>query len=494
MPLVDSLGSAPRPPEGPHESPKNTLVQPTESEERTHPGPVEPETSHSGAEAYDPEGGEAYDPEGGEAIDPEGGDAYEQEVHPPSRSPVAIQRSPEKTQRPAELDDPYAPSVGSTGAETRLSLPRQESPIQDRHDIYESERFGTEAAESQEEKSQAASTQSQPVYTPYEPSSYQPSSHQPSSHQPSSHQASSYQPTTFQPTTYEPTTYQPSTKPAPSDVSTDKQQVHGLGLRSMGSAVPYQPESDDPYAPSGSSEKPASMYAKTSYQPGEQPNSTSSYEPYAPTSQSSLLAPADAYGRSQLGSSYGSDLGISPPQPSYFQAMPPPDPTYVPQQVLEQKPIAEDPLGRSTLAARNAPLAVFGFGGVLITAFPGSADSDTPTGGHHRTPSYGYASGRGQLWIRTVSELASTSALKPNDNVFPGPLILDPSTPKGAAGEKKKREAVGAYLRARVEEIEQGLPYLKTSASQARREEEGKLVLVKLLAALVTGDGKLTGR
>ena len=220
---------------------------------------------------------------------------------------------------------------------------------------------------------------------------------------------------------------------------------------------------------------------------------TSSYDPYGPSLQSNLLNPNDLHTRPGPSSSYGSDYGTSPPQPSYFQAIPPADPTYVPQQVLEQKPITEDPLGRSTLAARNAPLAVFGFGGVLITAFPGSADNDTPTG-HHRTPSYGYASGRGQLWIRTVSELASTSALKPNDNVFPGPLVHDTSAPKGAAGEKKKREAVVAYLQARVEEIEKGLPYLKTSAHQARREEEGKLVLIKLLSALVQGDGKFSGK
>jgi hypothetical protein len=171
----------------------------------------------------------------------------------------------------------------------------------------------------------------------------------------------------------------------------------------------------------------------------------------------------------------------------------PSDSTYVPQQVLEQRPISEDPLGRSTLAARNAPLAVFGFGGVLITAFPAQADSDTPMG-HNRTPSYGYASGRGQLWIRSVSDLASTSALKPNDTVFPGPLVSDPTAPKGVAADKKKREAVTAYLQARAEEIEKGLPYLKSSASQARREEEGKLVLVRILLAMVIGDGKLSGK
>jgi hypothetical protein len=147
------------------------------------------------------------------------------------------------------------------------------------------------------------------------------------------------------------------------------------------------------------------------------------------------------------------------------------------------------------LAARNAPIAIFGFGGVLITAFPGIANvQNEAAGGHARTASYGYASGRGQLWIRSVSDLVSEIALKSNETVFPGPLVLDPSSAKGAAGDKKKKEAVLAYLKARVEETEMGLPYLKTSANATRREQEGKLVLLRLLLAMIVGEGKLTGR
>jgi hypothetical protein len=169
------------------------------------------------------------------------------------------------------------------------------------------------------------------------------------------------------------------------------------------------------------------------------------------------------------------------------------DDTYVPQQVLEQRPIQEDPLGRCTLAARNLPLAVFGFGGTMITAFPGLADDpNSPT--HVRKPSYGYASGRGQLWIRNVSELVAPSALSTNDTVFPGPLVFDLASPKSAANDKKKKEAVVKYLEARADEIEKGLPYLKSSASSARREEEGKLVLVRVLAAMILGDGRLSGK
>ncbi len=154
--------------------------------------------------------------------------------------------------------------------------------------------------------------------------------------------------------------------------------------------------------------------------------------------------------------------------------------------------MSEDPLGRSTTAARNIPLAVFGFGGILVTAFPATAEDSAL--GHSPSPSYGYASGRGQLWLRKVPDIVEDGALNADSAKFPGPLVLDPSLPKGAAGDKKKREEIMAYLILRAEEIEKGLPYLKSSASRARREEEGKLVLFRLLAAMIIGDGKLSGR
>ena len=236
-----------------------------------------------------------------------------------------------------------------------------------------------------------------------------------------------------------------------------------LGLSSLGSSAPGQNTYDSPYAPA----RPAA-------------------DQYTPGADSHLRV-----------TSPGTEYGTSPPANNYFSALAagPADQTYTPQQVLDQRPVSEDPLGRSTLAARNAPIAIFGFGGVLITAFPGIANvQNEAAGGHARTASYGYASGRGQLWIRNVSDLVSESALKSNETVFPGPLVLDPSSAKGAAGDKKKKEAVLAYLKARVEETEMGLPYLKTSANATRREQEGKLVLLRLLLAMIVGEGKLTGR
>ncbi|KAL7421721.1 hypothetical protein Q5752_003492 [Cryptotrichosporon argae] len=243
-------------------------------------------------------------------------------------------------------------------------------------------------------------------------------------------------------------------------------------------------DSYTPHEPSRSLVSPATQVSRQSV----------TYEPSygAPPASTGLFAPpTDPYGRA--GSpAYSSEFGVSPSVPNYFQAAPL-DPTYVPQQVLDQRPVSEDPLGRCTMAARNAPLAVFGFGGAIITAFPASADPSGTAMSHARAPSYGYASSRGQVLIRQVTDVVEASALKSNEASFPGPLVLDPSAAKGAAAEKKRKEAVIAYLNARAEEIERGLPYLKSSASHAKREAEGKLVVVRLLSALVHGDGKMFG-
>jgi hypothetical protein len=313
--------------------------------------------------------------------------------------------------------------------------------------------------------------------------------------------------------------YQPAQIPATSLSPPSKYEPpSSLGLQSMGPpSGPTPPQGVyDPYAPTAST---ASTYDRQndSYDPYSPPShpqtrsershtatsqasagyQPSTYQPSFVPPATSIAAlsppPADVYGR-VASPAHTSEYGTSPAAPNYFQSMHARgDDTYVPQQVLEQRPIQEDPLGRCTLAARNLPLAVFGFGGTMITAFPGLADDpNSPT--HVRKPSYGYASGRGQLWIRNVSELVAPSALSTNDTVFPGPLVFDLASPKSAANDKKKKEAVVKYLEARADEIEKGLPYLKSSASSARREEEGKLVLVRVLAAMILGDGRLSGK
>ena len=263
--------------------------------------------------------------------------------------------------------------------------------------------------------------------------------------------------------------------------------AHGHERKSS-AASGYQPYSANAYTPAE-----YNPYAPTSPQMslGRQPSISSVTSPYAPPKPvppaNDFYAPAGMVA-GQRTASPPQEFGMSPPpNNNYFQNMHF-DPTYVPQQVLEQRPVSEDPLGRCTAAARNVPIARFGFGGWLITGFPAAANDSADT------PTYGYGSYRGLLNVRPVSEVIESSALSSSETAFPGPLIFAPvPAGKGAVGDKKRRENVVAYLTARAEEIERGLPYLKTSASRARREEEAKLAIVRILTALVEGDGRLFG-
>ena len=272
---------------------------------------------------------------------------------------------------------------------------------------------------------------------------------------------------------------------------------------------PYQPSGHRQSLSNYSPDEQRRPHAQSGYlpetrQPPGIPDSTHGSDAYAPASyapQGAMYGGSDSYvphnaAYGHNGPSVDLSRGFSPPAPNPFQAMTAEQThTYTPQQVLEQRPVSEDPLGRATIIARNRPLAIFGFGGRLITAFPGLAEDNAFGGANDgRTPAYGYASGRGRLSLRSLEELSSASALRSSEAAFPGPLLLDPSAVKGSAAEKKKREAILSYLEARADEIDKGLPYLKTSANQSRREEEGKVVLVRLLMAMIRGNGKFLGR
>lgn len=399
---------------------------------------------------------------------------YDQYAPPPSRS---------SAKSPREAYHPYR----------RASTT---SPLKTRRDGYETYQPVEDDA--------AASTPPQTTpYDPYAPSAVQerPSSQSPrqSLTGPLSH-AGSYEPykvdedTDFRPqqhNTYDP--YAPSaSQERPSQRAA--QQPSSLGLSTLQHGGQ---NSTDAYAPP--IQRSTGYMSETQARPHSQqidqyapPAPQSAYDPYA-APQNDINAGSHLRVASP---GYNSEYGTSPPGNNYFSssASGPADHTYTPQQVLDQKPLSEDPLGRSTFDAQNKPLAIFGFGGVLLTSFPGMANADNETLSHARTPSYGYASGRGQVWIRTLSEVVSESALKSSETQFPGPLVLDPTSTKTAATDKKKKDAVLVYLNSRAEEIEKGLPYLKTSANSTRREQEGKLVLIKVLIAMVTGDGRLSGR
>jgi hypothetical protein len=61
-----------------------------------------------------------------------------------------------------------------------------------------------------------------------------------------------------------------------------------------------------------------------------------------------------------------------------------------------------------------------------------------------------------------------------------------------ASQVKAKKTRVSKYLDERADEIQRGISYLNPG-SEDRRQADGKLVLVRLLKAMVENDGHLTG-
>lgn len=149
---------------------------------------------------------------------------------------------------------------------------------------------------------------------------------------------------------------------------------------------------------------------------------------------------------------------------------------------------ANDPLSRTSA---QAPVVSFGFGGKLVTCFHGmpglNAGFDIALS--TRTSS--------ELKVRVLHKILPESALNSPGHLYPGPLLSDPGTPSlslvkpGASTQAKtKKSGVLTYLSSKVNEINQGLGYL---AAVERQAAENKLVLVKVLKALVENDGRLLG-
>ncbi|CAE6457434.1 unnamed protein product, partial [Rhizoctonia solani] len=331
---------------------------------------------------------------------------------------------------------------------------------------------------------------------------------------------------------------QPTARPAPvKNGSTLSRQSSLASIREFGVAKdPYAPPLKDPYAPPPPASKDpyapptakdpyappaanAGAYAPPRAQDIKRPGSTA-YDPpmppaplasYTPAAPAEMYAPRrDSRAREQSDQSdYEGSNGytsrynypsVDPYQPGGKSATP---------AAYQPASGGVDPLGRHD---SRAPIISFGFGGRLVSAFPGLSEL---TGG------FDVSLGRkaAPIQIRTLhkivpeSAVESSSAIVPesavenSSAVFPGPLFSDPGSPTkglvsvgvvGGSGAKTKKTAVLKYLGERAEEIERGLGYLAVDAGSVpgpseRSKAEGKLVLVNLLKIMVENDGKLTG-
>ncbi|KAF8522284.1 Sec23-binding domain of Sec16-domain-containing protein [Hysterangium stoloniferum] len=168
-------------------------------------------------------------------------------------------------------------------------------------------------------------------------------------------------------------------------------------------------------------------------------------------------------------------------------------PTYAPYAPSPSLLGTNDPLGR---ASARVPVISFGFGGKLVSCFHSASDAisgfDVSLTARQST----------SVLIRTLHEIIPASAMDSSGASYPGPLFFDPGPPSislartvgvGVAGNVKAKKALLLkWLEERADELSSGIPHIP-SGSQERNNAEGRLVLARLLKAMVQNDGQLSG-
>ena len=169
-------------------------------------------------------------------------------------------------------------------------------------------------------------------------------------------------------------------------------------------------------------------------------------------------------------------------------------PTYAPYAPSPSLLGTNDPLGR---ASARVPVISFGFAGRFVTCFHSAGE--TASGFDVSLTSRQTTS----VQLRTLHEVIPASAIDSSASSYPGPLFSDPGTSTisivrtvgvgNSTNIKAKKALVLGWLGERAEELSSGVAHLP-SGSQERYNAEGKLVLVRLLKAMVDSDGQLSGR
>lgn len=252
-------------------------------------------------------------------------------------------------------------------------------------------------------------------------------------------------------------------------------------------ADPYAPASYSPPSAEQTNVAPSRMRSMSSTSTFSQ---TSIYDPYAPTRSNtiheeqtitSMYSPPNLY----LPPSQAAPIRSSVEKP---YSPPPITGPYAPSPSLSG---TNDPLGRTRV---RVPLIQFGFGGKILTCFHSSPLLET---GYD----YNIAPNKStDVTIRLLHKLLPDSSADASTVGFPGPLFGDSSSPattlaitSTANAAKTKKTKVLTYLDERAKELEQGSGY-HAVGSPERRRTEGKLVLVRLLHAMIENDGHISGR
>lgn len=184
-----------------------------------------------------------------------------------------------------------------------------------------------------------------------------------------------------------------------------------------------------------------------------------------------------------------------PPEPfGYSPGVPPSASAYDPVDASTRPNLEEDPLARASAAARRVPSVSFGPNGALVVAFQRELDQDASL--QSTSLAYGDDSKGLPVHIRRLADSLPPALEQSGSTPWPGPLLSDPQASKTSTAEKKKRDAVNAFLTERIQEIESGLPYLSASGKDliTRANQEATMLLYQVAQLMLKHDGKVLTR
>ena len=247
---------------------------------------------------------------------------------------------------------------------------------------------------------------------------------------------------------------------------------------------------EDPYKPAPPSYVPApSQPAPNDYQPYVAQSVPAPYDPYQPKSQdvqepsiyvtpvpNAFTFPNDNYGSPALSNGSPAVSGS----------------TYEPTPESVAKPLSEDILERASPKARRVPCVSFGPQGQCVIVFQSESSGNGSENGQRLLPAYGDRSQEQKVQLHQLKDVIPQEGVSATTADWPGPLFIDAAASKVTAASKKKRDAVNAYIDARVQEIRSGLVYLTASKKdQASRDRaEARMLMLEIVKSMIANDGK----
>jgi hypothetical protein len=268
-------------------------------------------------------------------------------------------------------------------------------------------------------------------------------------------------------------------------------------------AAPSAPAvSYDPYAP-----KPQAPVEAPAYTPSMPPKAVSipfgnpTAGPYSPYSADQQLphAPSSSYQPSLSGdvpapsmANPARSIPVGPFGHSPINTLS--HSAYDPVDAISRNHLEEDPLARSSAEARRVPSVSFGPNGTLVVAFQRDLEEEPSV--QNTSLAYGDDSKGLPVHIRRLADSLPPPIEQSGSTPWPGPLLTDPQGSKTSAAEKKKRDAVNAFLAERIQEIESGLPYLSASGKDVvtRANQEAMMLLYQVAQLMLKHDGKILTR